>query len=493
MNNARTNEGLLRGVNLAIDEIRPTYGPYGTNKAIECDEYPYNKIVNDAKTIIDALQSQDKEERQGLNLVKELMNTMDSLSGDGRKTTAIMAGALINSDIEMPVVRFKKELDALIPFVEGEIDKVKREITVDEVDQVATIAGESEEFGKLLKEIYQYIGKDGIIHLEPSGTPNTSYMLTEGIRFADSGYLSPSLVNDSEAVKSGITATKAVYEKPAILVTKRRISKISEIDPILFTLRQNGRGELVIFTDDMDTDVARVLINLHVEKKFKILVIKAPVMWKQHIFEDFAKCVGATIVEDATGLTFKNFPMSALGECDKLIVDSKETIIIGSKDISEHIASLKKDNSFENKLRLSWLTTKTANLLLGANGENDLYYKTMKMKDAISASRLALQDGVVEGGGKCLLEIANSMFSEGDETTKVLKRALTAPYTQLCINANTGSIDTNGIMDASLVLKNAIRSAIGLASTALTIGGAIPFLDKTPEELALLSVNKRMF
>lgn len=492
INNVHLNvDKVIDGIRLATSAIRPTYGPYGVNAIIACDEYPYNKVVNDAKTIIEAVRTHDKEEILGLNLFKELMDAQDKLSGDGRKTTAIIADELITlgRNLDMPKVKLKQQLDALIPLVEAKIDQQKREITVDEIHHVATVSSESEEVGALLGEIYKQIGKDGIIHLEGSNTSKTFYKVTEGIRFSDAGYLSPAMANEGK---------QAVYENPTILLTKKKITKLDEINPLLFALEAQNKDSLVIFTDDMDSDVARSLVNVHQSGRIKILIIKAPVLWKQYIFEDFAKCVGATIVEDATGLNLKKLPFSALGTCGKIITDAKETILLETKDISEHIASLKQEGSDDSKLRLSWLVTKTCNLYLGANSENDLYYKTMKCKDAINASRLALQDGVIKGGGVCLRDIQKELPQKHSEAVDILAIALKAPYNQLLVNQGLDHNSeeyqiTDNILDSSMVIKNAVRSAIGLASTALTIGVSIPFLEKSEEELRLLTATKQAF
>ena len=496
-NNAiQGTEGIIKGIKLAVDVIRPTYGPYGVNAIIECDEYPYNKVVNDAFTIIKSINTQNRVEKLGLNLFKELMDKQDSISGDGRKTTAIIADELITlgSKLDMPKIELKRQLDALIPVIEDKIDQHKQVITENDVEKVATVAGESKEIGALLGEIYKQIGKDGIIHLEGSNTPRTSYKITEGVRFMDAGYLANTMVHDEEAKKEGTRETRAVYENPTILVTKRKISKLDEINPLLSTLIARGKTSLVIFTDDMDSTVASSLVNVHKNQDvpLNILIIKAPVLWKNYIFEDFAKCVGATIVEDATGLNFKSLPLSALGTCGKIITDSKETILLDTKDITEHLNYLKDEGSHDSKLRLSWLVTKTCNLYLGANSESDLYYKTMKCKDAINASKLALQDGVVRGGGMCLLKVANEPRFDTN-VGQIVRVALQAPYMQLSKNAKGDMQIGEEILDASMVIKNAVRSAIGLASTALTIGVSLPFIEKTEEELRLLTANKKLF
>lgn len=481
MGNVHNTEKFLQGIKLATKDLRKSYGQYGINAIIECEEYPYNKVTNDAWTIIDAIKTNDREERQGLNLFKELVDRQNSLSGDGRKTTAIIAETLIEEGLKLdiPKVELKRQLDALIPKIEKELDKKTKKIEPEEIDQVAKIAGESEEFGRLLKEIYMKMGKDCLIDPQPSGTTETSYKITEGVRFQNTGFLSNAMATDE---KKQI----AIYENPLILVTKRKLTKLSEINPILNSIQSNPQvsgSPLIIFTDDMDSDVARNLINTHVSKAMKILIVKASVLWKNEVFEDFSKCVGATIIEDATGKTFKNLMLSDLGTCGKITVDSSETILTGIKDISGHIEELKSKNDDVSKLRLSWLCQKNVTLLLGANGENDLYYKMAKLKDAISSSRLALVGGVIEGCGKTLSEI--------DIGNQIIAKALKAPRIQLVENAKGLTLGES--WDATLVLKNSIRNAIALASTALTVGIVIPIIEKTPEEIALLQVNKKLF
>lgn len=489
-NNLRLNtDKILSGAMLAVDAVKPGYGPYGVNTILECDDYPYNKVVNDAQTIIQSLKTNDREERLGLNLFKELMDKQDVISGDGRKTAAIIAGTLmqLGRDLDMPKIKLKQELDALIPIIEAKIDQQKRQITVDDVSSVATIAGESKEIGDLLGEIYKHIGKDGIIHLESSGTPKTHFKVTNGVRFMDAPYLAQSLANEEK---------KAVYENPTILVTKKKISNLGEINPLLRTLVDMEKESLVIFTDDMDNAVAESLIKVNQGGEIKILIIKAPTIWKDYVFEDFAKCVGATIVESGSGLDLKKLPLSALGTCGKIITDSKETILLETKDISAHIKELQEDGSIDSKHRLSWLVTKTCNLYLGANSESDLYYKTMKCKDAINASRLALQDGVVNGAGMCLVMVADAIASS--PVSDILRKALIAPNKQLGLNAGLKGFDgyattDKSVLDAAMVIKNAVRSAIGLASTALTIGVSVPFIEMTKEDIALLNSTKKMF
>ena len=488
--------GMLIGINKVVDAIKLSYGPKGINAVIQSDLFPGHLVANDCETIIQAMHLEDPIEMMGLSLLKELSNKSHRDSGDGRKTCILIASEILNSGFKSDLsgMELKRELDNLIPIIENEIDKQKQTITEEEVYKVATIAGESKEIGELLGGIYKQIGKDGIIILEGSGTFNTSYSTIDGIRFTDSGYLSPYMVHDESARKDGRKETKAIYENPTILVTKKKISHLNDINPLITTLNKQGKKDLVIFTDDMDSGVASIMVKAHQDKIMNILIIKAPVLWKNFIFEDFAKVTGATIVEDATGINFKNLEPKHLGTCEKITVDKEETVVISNRDISEHIAELKADASNDSKLRLSWLQTKTAILKLGANSESELSYRRLKCEDAINASRLALKDGVVEGGGRSLFLVADLLtHTVGGE---ILNRALKAPHDQNLKNMGLECWNWgDDVVDAAAVTKNAVRNAIALASTVLTCGVVISFPQKNQATLIgeALSANKYKF
>lgn len=478
-------EGMMRGIKLATDVIRPTYGPKGTNVVIEHEFRPFHQVANDAQTIVQAIETEHPIEKRGLGFLKELMEKADKDSGDGRKTTAIIAEEILRGAIESGLsgIQLKRELDALIPVIESAINRQKVDITENEISKIAANAGESESLGKILQEIYQHIGRDGIIIPEGSGTYETSYVFIDGVRFAGTGYLSPYMVHDEVAVKEGRKETQAIYENPLILVTKNKISHFRDINPLLDRLNSNdfiekfGKKDLVIFTDDMDSTVASVMIKAHLDKIFNILIIKAPVLWKQYVFEDFAKVTGATIIEDASGLNFKNLELKHLGTCGTITVDKDETIITGTADIHDHLSMLKAEGTVDSKLRLSWLITKTAILRLGANNESELSYLRLKCHDAINASRLALRDGVVEGGGAALTYVA--AFLHDSDVEKILSDALVAPFKQNLKNMRLDKKNWGDeIIDAAAVIKNAVRNAISLASTVLTCGAVITLVPK---------------
>ncbi len=257
-------------------------------------------------------------------------------------------------------------------------------------------------------------------------------------------------------------------------------------------MQEWNKKDLVIFTDDMDSNVASMLVETHKRGIMNILIIKAPVLWKDYIFEDFAKVTGSTIVEDASGVNYSNLLLTHLGTCGRITVDKDETLIIPTVDYTDHINNLKQEGSNDSKLRLSWLTTKTAILKLGANNESELSHKRLKCQDAINASILALRDGVVAGGGLALYDVASRIESSGAGV--IITKALQAPHLQLVENnGGTTLVINSGVVDAASVVKNAVRNAIALASTVLTLGGDVAIPPERKALEATLSANKYPF
>lgn len=484
--------GIVSGINQVADLVKITLGAKGKNVIIEQPMFPYHIITNDGISIVDACFFDNPLEQRGADLVKEVNKLTDRGSGDGRTTTTVLLQAIINEGMksDVPGIEIRKSLQDLIPFIEQKIDEQKKEITIQDVASVATIAGENAEMGKLIQEIYEQIGKDGIIELENSKTDTTFYTLKEGVRFDGAALVSNSLAN---------LDGKAVYKKPLILVTKLRPSTNADIEPLLQILVDNNKKDLVIFCDDMDNGLASALIATHISGQFNIAIIKAPVLWKDYVFEDFAKITGSTIVSDANGLRFKDIKLEHLGTCDKITSDKFETTVVGIADISQHLENLAKQGDDDSLRRIAGLNTKAAILKVGAGSESDLSYLKRKTADAIHASRLALQDGVVAGGGVALKNIADHLpVTVGG---KILQIALCAPIGQIITNAGAGTqfigegnmgFDAKNmkivdmweaqILDPAIVVKNAVKNAINLASIVLTAGGVITRKPKTEEE-----------
>lgn len=487
----KNSKGIIEGIHLCREAVEGTIGGNGKNAIIAQPYYPYYIKTKDAFSIIQSLDSTDPLHKLSFHLMKDATDSMNKKSKDGRTTMCILTDELcqrfqdFKGDLD-------KEFNTILPIIESEIDKQTKPITVNEVESVAKTASDSERLGKLIASVYKEHGADVVFnHIEGSGTLEDYVVMSLGVKFKDTGLLTPAMVHDDEAKKAGRTEKKAVYENPAILVTKRKISKDEDIDPLISTLIQQGRKDLVIFTDDMDSQVATNLVNTHKAGLMNICVIKAPIMFKNYIFEDFAKTVGATILEDATGITFKNLGLHHLGTCDKIVVDAEDTVITGGADLTEHIADLKQRGDNDSLLRVHWLSTKTATIKLGATNEGELSFMRLKCEDAIHSSNLALQYGVVQGGGLCLYKIADSIHDER------LKEVFKAPLLQIARNMNSGKPHDipDNIVDASMVVKNAVRNAIGIALIALTTDTFIdqPIKSFEDKQLELLSAKQRPF
>jgi chaperonin GroEL len=499
-------EGMMEGMKMAIDSLRISYGHEGVNAVIEQDLYPFHIVTNDAQAIIQASWVEGKLQERGLGFLKELSDNAEKDSGNGRKTTLIIADEILKQGFSSGVSlrKIKKSLDECLPQIVSTIDSIKTTIGLEDIESVATTASENPEIGKIISEIYEKVGKDGVIQTEcVLGQNGHKYQIIEGVRFQRTGYLSPDMVYDEEARKEKRRETRAVYENPAILVTKKKISTLKEINPLLIKLESMNRKDLVIFTSDMESSIASLIIDAHKNPKMfpNIVIVKAPVVMRDMIYEDFAKCVGATIVEDATGVTFSKLTLEHLGTCGKIIVDKEETLLIGTQDISEHVKELKELGDNDSLLRSQWLSTKTAILRLGGEDESTLSYLRAKTSDAINSSMLALKDGVVLGGGVCLDDVAEKI-KELPETigTKILYEALKEPKRQIEKNAeepvNKEDIIKNNVLDATLVIKNAISNSISLIGTLLTAGVVISKPEKNAQQIAhdiLSGVGARPF
>lgn len=505
--------GLINGINICKEAVASTIGGAGKNVIIRQEFYPYYISTKDAFSIIQAIKCENPLEKQAVDMMKDATDSMNKIAKDGRTAMCILTDAILQETEKQGVdpIQVEQEINELLPIIENEIDKQTKQITVDEVESVARTASNSDRIAKIIGNIYKKQGKDCIInHIESSGTFEDYVVYHDGVRFQDTGFLSESFVHDEEAKKDGRIEKRAVYENPVILVTKRKIEKIEDIDPFISKMKQSGKNDLIVFTDDMDSRVATDLVNTHKAGIVNICIIKAPILWKQFVFEDFAKCVGATIVEDATGVTFKNLTLNHLGTCGKIAIDKEECVLTGIQDISEHLKELKQKGDEDSLRRIWWLTAKTATIRLGATNEGELSNLRLAAQDAIFSSEAALKYGIVAGGGVALMHIANILENN------ILKNVLKAPIKQIKANCdnkeeiwdfkdgNIGFDSKNkkmvdmfeaGIVDSSLVVKNSIRNAIKIASIILKTDKLIDIPKKSAEDIQieLLKNNNRPF
>lgn len=482
-----SSQKVFDGIKKTTDNIRGCYGAAGGNKIIENHLPPYFTVSNDGKMIVDALRFNDPYEEMARNVIAEAGDRADKDSSDGRKTTMILTEEILKESrgVEGLPNMIRRSLNDCVPVLLDAIDKQKKEVQISEIKSVATIASESEEMGAMIQEIYEKIGREGFIEQDISNLPTTYYEIVEGVRFRGARSFGRYAFTEKG---------KAVYKNPKILVSKDKISSVDQLETIVGGLKAEGINELVIFCDDMDMSVGTRLAETHLMGGFKTLVIKAPTLWKDYVFEDFARVTGSISIDSREGRNFNNFMTLQLGTCDKIIVTDDETRVIGIKDVSEHVKALEAKNDTDSKLRLSWLNTKVAVLKVGANSESELSLVSKKAKDACAAAYLALKDGVVIGGGKALFNARESLLGIDTPGSKILQKALIGPMRQ--IMQNTGvqiesyvwkfdgkGFDAKsekvvdlldaGIIDPALVIKNAIKNSISIASTAMTSNGII--------------------
>lgn len=485
----------MRGVDAVADVVKPTLGAAGSNVILEAGVAPGHMVTNDGVSIAQMVRMTDPVENIGANLIKEIASRSDKESGDGTTTSTVLAQAILHAGINVPgnPMDIKRSLDECLPLIYASIDEQRRDIGPEDIRPVAVVSGESEELGEMFEAMYKEIGKDGIVELDTSNLPDTYYTITEGVRLRNAGWL---------GAYSSTEPGKAVYKNPHILISRDAIRTEADIMPIVTALAQKGINELVLFCDEIDMGIASKLAYNHLNGKFRSLIIKAPTLWKDWITEDFARITGATVVDAAAGVTFKTLTMEHLGTCEKIITTRDETRVIGIKDITEYLKELNERGDDDSKLRASWLQTKVATLRLGASSDTELSYKRLKAEDARGATYLALQDGIVPGGGVALV---NAVPKLPDTVGgRLLRTALGAPMRQIIenaggtheqkkeadargFNAKTGEwVDMwdAGIVDPARVVKNAIKNAVSVAGTVLTAQGVIVIPQDVKNEAA---------
>lgn len=428
---------LFAGFFKVSDAVAGTLGSAGYNGTIEHEHYPFSYTTNDGVSIARAIELSDTVENMGANLAKEISTKSDKEGGDGTTTSLVLSAAILREAAphlsEVSPMELKRQLDECLPIIEKSIDDQKKLITPNEVKAVATISAESEEIGSLMQEIYEKIGKDGILYPDISNTYETFYTLGKGIQIKDAGLVSPYLADFNA---QGQLLNAATVKNAHVLITKQKITSGSDLSKFLEGLynRHDSIKELVIFCDEIEALAIGHFISLKVrdQRPFKTVIVKMPVLWKDWWYEDLAKMTGATIIDPVAGLTYKTATYEHLGQVESIVVDKTSTYLDGTKDVSEYVKELEAGDD-EAKIRAARLNTKTARLFVGAKSDTELTYKRLKVEDSRSAAFLAMRDGIVSGGGLALWNAAALM----PDTIggRIMKEALKAPLRQIVKNA----------------------------------------------------------
>ncbi len=506
---------IISGVNQLADAVRITLGPKGRNVVID-KKYGAPLITNDGVTIAKEIELEDPFENMGAQLVKEVATKTNDIAGDGTTTATVLAEAMIAEGYRNitaganPMV-LKKGIDKAVAAIAEELEKSKVEIgnSKEKIAQVATISAQDPEVGNLIADVLDEVGHDGVITVEESQAMGTSSEVAKGMHF-DNGYLSAYMVTDPQRME-------AEYKDAKILITDRKISNVQEVLPLVEKLLQAGSKELVIIAEDVEGEALATFVLNKLRGIFSVLAVKAPAYGdrRKEMLKDIAALTGGTVITEELGLKLENVELADLGQAHKVIASSEKTVIVEGKgnqsDVDARVGEIKvmlenSSSDFDKEKlleRMAKLAGGIGVIKVGAATETELKEKKLRIEDAISATKAAVQEGIVPGGGVALLQAADVLDElklEGDEHTGVLlvQAALAAPLHQIAKNAgkdgavivqkvregksgegydaaNDEYVDMikAGIIDPKMVTRSAIQNAGSIAGIFLTTEGAI--------------------
>lgn len=459
--NQEAREALKRGVDKVANAVRVTIGPRGRNVVID-KGYGAPTVTNDGVTIAKDISLKDKFENMGAEIVKEVATKTNDLAGDGTTTSVVLTQALVDkgfkiSQLGHSPMGIRKGIEEATKDAVEALKKISKPIkTDDEVKQVATISAESEEIGGIIADTIKKIGKDGVVTVEESQSMGIESEVVEGLEF-DKGYVSAYMITNAERME-------AEYRDPAILITDKKISTIKEVLPVLERLAASGRKDLVIIADDIDGEALTTFVLNKLRGSFNVLGIKAPGFGdrKKELLADIAVTVGAKVISEEVGLTFEKAELAMLGRASRVVSTKDSTVIVGGKgtkaEINKRVEMLKAQKQSttskfdKEKLdeRIGKLSGGVAVIRVGAATETEMKYLKLKIEDAVNATKAAIAEGVVIGGGSALVKVfaklkdkyegrkvdmSNKSEVEFWSGYSVLMETLTAPIRKIAENA----------------------------------------------------------
>lgn len=502
------------GINKLADSVKITLGPKGRNVVLEQD-FGSPLITNDGVTIAREIELEDKYENMGAQLVKEVATRTNDIAGDGTTTATVLARAIIREGVKNvaaganPIIVQKGIKKAVDTSIKEIVANSKDIDSADSIAQVASISADDEEIGKLISEAIEKVGSDGAITVEESRSTDTILEVVEGMEF-DRGYLSPYMANTEDKI--------AELEDPYILITDQKVNNIHDILPVLEEIIELNKP-LLIIAEDVEAEAIATLVVNQLRGTFNVVAVKAPGFGdsRKAQLQDLAVLTGGSVVSADLGQELSETTIDMLGQASKVKVGKDSTVVVDgsgdTKKIEERIESLKKekDNSDSDydieKLeeRISKLTGGVAVIHVGAGSETELKETKSRIEDALSATKAAIQEGIVAGGGVVLADSIKEVEklldeTDGDERTgvQIILRALEEPVRQIADNAGEeGSVvigkvkelDKNmgydalngqyvnmieaGIVDPTMVTRNALLNASSVAAMVLTTEAAV--------------------
>ncbi len=506
--NEEARRSLERGVDAVADAVKVTLGPKGRNVVLE-KKYGAPNIVNDGVTIAREIELEDAFENMGAQLVKEVAIKTNDAAGDGTTTATLLAQAMVKEGMRNvaaganPMI-LKKGIQKAVNVLVEELKNISQKVaTKDAKRQVAAISAADEEIGGLIADAMEKVGDDGVITVEESKTMETCLETVEGMQF-DRGYISPYMATDPEKME-------AVLSNPLVFITDRKITLITDIMPVLEKVVQSGK-ELLIIAEDIEGEALATLVVNKLRGTFKAVAVKAPGFGdrRKAMLQDIAILTGATVISEEVGRKLDSASMADLGQAGQVRVTKELTTIVdgqGSKEeIAARIAQIRKQipettSEFDKEKlqeRLAKLAGGVAVIKVGAATEVELKDKKLRIEDALNATRAAVAEGIVAGGGTAFLEVQPALDElglEGDAKTgvEIVKRAIEEPVRQIAKNAGLEGaviVDTikrgakglgfdaltesyvdmiqAGIVDPTKVTRSALQNAASIASMVLT-------------------------
>ena len=499
---------LGRGVDALANAVKVTLGPKGRNVVLD-KKYGAPTITNDGVTIARDIELEDPFENMGAQLVKEVATKTNDIAGDGTTTATLLAQAMIQEGMRNVVAGanpmiVKKGIDMAVKTLVEEIkSKAQKVETKAKIAQVASISSADSEVGELIAEAMEKVGKDGVITVEESKTMDTNLSVVEGMQF-DRGYISPYMVTDTDKME-------AVMDDPYVLITDRKISSVADILPVLEQVVKQGK-QIVIIAEDLDGEALATIVVNKLRGTFKALAVKAPGFGdrRKAMLEDIAILTGGTVISEEVGRKLDSVTIEDLGRARQVRSSKEETTIVdGAGDkaqISARVAQLKKQiaettSDFDREKlqeRLAKLAGGVAVVEIGAATEVEMKDKKYRVEDALNATRAAVEEGIVAGGGTTFIDILpalDKINAEGDVKVgvEIVKRAVEAPVRQIAENAGLeGSVVVDsvkkagdgvgfnalentyvdmigaGIVDPAKVTRSALQNAASIAAMVLT-------------------------
>lgn len=506
--NAR--HSLLKGVDKLADTVKTTLGPKGRNVVLE-KSYGAPDITNDGVTIAKSIDLEDHFENMGAKLVSEAAQKTNDIAGDGTTTATVLTQAIVREGMKNVTaganpVGIRRGIETATKAAVDELHKISHKVsTKDEIAQVASVSSASTEVGNLIADAMEKVGHDGVITIEESKGIDTELSVVEGMQF-DRGYLSQYMVTDNDKMEADL-------DSPYILITDKKISNIQDILPLLQEIVQQGKS-LLIIADDVDGEALPTLVLNKIRGTFNVVAVKAPGFGdrRKAMLEDIAILTGGTVISSDLGLELKDTKIDQLGKAGKVTVTKDSTTIVegaGSKDaISERVDQIKKQiadttSDFDREKlqeRLAKLAGGVAVIKVGAATETELKERKYRIEDALNATRAAVEEGYVAGGGTALVDVMKSIQGnvKGDSQdaqtgVNIVMKALGAPVRQIAENAGKdGAVILDhlehedpeigynaatdkwenmvkaGIIDPTKVTRSALQNAASIAALLLT-------------------------